>query len=55
MLHEPLIREGVPGIQMAEEMEHLARDLPPLASPLMDFGRIVRGALRGGGGAHAPR
>jgi adenylate cyclase len=36
-VHEPLIREGVPGLQMAEEMEHLARDLLPLASPLMDF------------------
>jgi adenylate cyclase len=36
-VHEPLIREGVPGLQMAEEMEHLARDLLPLASPLMDY------------------
>ena len=36
-VHEPLIREGMPGIQMGEEMEHLARDLLPLASPLMDF------------------
>jgi len=36
-VHEPLIREGVPGLQMSEEMEHLARDLLPLASPLMDF------------------
>ncbi len=36
-VHEPLIREGVPGLQMAQEMEHLARDLLPLASPLMDF------------------
>ena len=36
-VHEPLIRQGVPGIEMAEEMEHLARDLLPLASPLMDF------------------
>jgi adenylate cyclase len=36
-VHEPLIREGVPGVQMAEEMEHLARDLLPLASPLMDY------------------
>ena len=36
-VHEPLMREGVPGIEMAEEMEHLARDLLPLASPLMDF------------------
>ena len=36
-VHEPLIREGVPGLQMAEEMEDLARDLLPLASPLMDY------------------
>jgi adenylate cyclase len=36
-VHEPLIREGVPGMAMAEEMEHLARDLLPLASPLMDY------------------
>lgn len=36
-VHEPLMREGVPGVQMSEEMEHLARDLLPLVSPLMDF------------------
>ena len=36
-VHEPLMREGVPGLQMAEEMESLARDLLPLASPLMDY------------------
>jgi len=36
-VHEPLIREGVPGLQMAEEMESLASDLLPLASPLMDY------------------
>ena len=36
-VHEPLMREGVPGLQMAEEMEDLARDLLPLASPLMDY------------------
>jgi adenylate cyclase len=36
-VHEPLIREGVPGLEMAEEMENLARDLLPLASPLMDY------------------
>ena len=36
-VHEPLMREGVPGLQMAEEMEHLARDLLPLTSPIMDF------------------
>src|ERR671937_2963287 len=36
-VHEPLMREGVPGLEMAEEMEHLARDLLPLASPLMGY------------------
>ena len=36
-VHEPLIREGVPGLQMAEEMKDLARDLLPLASPTMDY------------------
>ncbi|HYI35083.1 MAG TPA: MerR family transcriptional regulator [Thermoleophilaceae bacterium] len=36
-VHEPLMREGIPGIEMAEQMEHLARDLLPMASPLMDF------------------
>jgi adenylate cyclase len=36
-VHEPLIREGVPGMEMAEEMEGLARDLLPLASPMMDY------------------
>ena len=36
-VHEPLIREGVPGLEMAEEMEDLARDLLPFASPMMDF------------------
>ena len=36
-VHEPLMRQGVPGLQMAEEMEDLARDLLPLASPVMDY------------------
>jgi adenylate cyclase len=36
-VHEPMMRDGVPGLQMAEEMEHLARDLLPLASPIMDY------------------
>ena len=36
-VHEPLIRDGVPGMQMAEEMDELARDLLPLAAPLMDY------------------
>jgi adenylate cyclase len=36
-VHEPLMREGVPGLEMAEEMGDLARDLLPLASPIMDY------------------
>lgn len=35
-VHEPLMREGIPGLQMAEEMEDLTRRLLPLASPIMD-------------------
>lgn len=35
-VHEPLMHEGVPGMQMAEEMEGLARELLPLASPIME-------------------
>src|SRR3954464_15545962 len=36
-VHEPLMRDGIPGLEMSEEMEHLPRDLLPLASPIMDF------------------
>ena len=36
-VHEPLMRQEVPQLEMAEEMEHLARDLLPLASPIMDY------------------
>ena len=36
-VHEPLIRQGVDSIQMAEEMEGLARDLLPITSPLMEY------------------
>jgi len=32
----PFIRDGVPGVEIAEEMEGLARELEPLASPVMD-------------------
>src|SRR5215218_10416116 len=35
-VHEPLMRDGVPGLKMAEEMEDLASDLLPLAAPVMD-------------------
>jgi adenylate cyclase len=35
-VHEPLMRDGVPGWQMAQEMEGLAREIMPLASPIME-------------------
>ena len=35
-VHEPLMRDGVPGCEMAEEMEGLAREILPLASPIME-------------------
>jgi adenylate cyclase len=35
-VHEPLMRDGVGGLEMAEEMEGLARELLPLSSPIMD-------------------
>jgi len=34
-VHEPLIRDGVPGVQVAEELGDLINDLLPLAGPLM--------------------
>jgi len=36
-VHEPLIRQGVDALEMAEEMEGMARDLLPLTSPLMEY------------------
>jgi adenylate cyclase len=35
-VHEPLMRAGVPGVEMAEELQGLAAELLPLASPMMD-------------------
>jgi adenylate cyclase len=35
-VHEPMLREGVSGLEMAEHMEHLAREILPLSSPVMD-------------------
>jgi adenylate cyclase len=35
-VHEPLMRAGVPGVAMAEEMEGLVSEVLPLASPVMD-------------------
>ena len=36
-VHEPLIRDGIPELEMAEEMGELAGDVLPLASPLIDY------------------
>jgi adenylate cyclase len=35
-VHEPLMRSGATGVEMAEEMLALARETLPLASPVMD-------------------
>jgi adenylate cyclase len=43
-VHEPLMREGVPGLEIAEAMEGLASELLPLASPIMD--RVHQRALQ---------
>ncbi|HET9185248.1 MAG TPA: adenylate cyclase regulatory domain-containing protein, partial [Solirubrobacterales bacterium] len=36
-VHEPLIRDAVPELEMAEEMGDLAADVLPLAAPLTDY------------------
>jgi adenylate cyclase len=36
-VHEPMMREGVPGVQMAEAMEGLAGELLPFAAPVMRY------------------
>jgi adenylate cyclase len=35
-VHEPLMRQRVPGVEMGEEMQALAGQLLPLAGPIMD-------------------
>jgi adenylate cyclase len=35
-VHEPLMHDGVDNLEMAEEMQGLARELLPLAAPIMD-------------------
>jgi adenylate cyclase len=35
-VHEPLMRSGVSGVEVAEEMLQVTRELLPLASPVMD-------------------
>ncbi len=36
-VHEPLIREGVPAPEMAEEMAGMAGELLPMVAPLMEY------------------
>lgn len=36
-VHEPLMRAGVPGVEMAEEMESLTRDVLPFVVPFMNY------------------
>jgi len=36
-VHEPMIRDAVPELEMAEEMGELAADILPLAAPLTDY------------------
>ena len=36
-VHEPLIQDGVPPLEMAEEMGDLAADLLPVTTPLMEY------------------
>ena len=36
-VHEPLMREGISSVEIAEEMEGLARELIPFVVPLMSF------------------
>jgi len=36
-VHEPLMRDGVPNVEIAEEMEGLARELIPFVVPLLSY------------------
>ena len=36
-VHEPMIRDGVPAIEMAEQMEGMASDLIPTVAPIMEY------------------
>jgi len=42
-VHEPLMRAGVPGLEMAEEMESLTRELLPFVVPFINYfhGRLL--------------
>jgi adenylate cyclase len=36
-VHEPLVRDGVPGVQVAEELAELVTEILPLTTPLMEY------------------
>ncbi len=42
-VHEPLMRAGVPSVEIAEEMEGLTREMLPFATPFMNYlhGRLL--------------
>ncbi|HEY1458038.1 MAG TPA: adenylate/guanylate cyclase domain-containing protein [Solirubrobacteraceae bacterium] len=42
-LHEPLMRDGVPGVEVAQEMEAMTRELLPFAAPFINYlhGRLL--------------
>jgi adenylate cyclase len=42
-VHEPLMRSGVPSVEIADEMEGLAREVLPFAAPFMNYlhGRML--------------
>jgi adenylate cyclase len=42
-VHEPLMRAGVPNVEIAEEMEGLTREVLPFAAPFMNYlhGRLL--------------
>jgi len=42
-LHEPLMREGVPGIEVAQAMEGMTREMLPFAMPIINYlhGRML--------------
>ena len=42
-LHEPLMREGVPGVEVAQAMEGMTREMLPFAVPFINYlhGRML--------------
>jgi adenylate cyclase len=42
-VHEPLMRDGVPGVEMAQEMEAMTREMLPFAVPFINYlhGRLL--------------